>query len=185
MSDHDRIAARFGEVVDAVVDWDAPTPVPEWIARDVVHHLTTWFPEFLAAGGVTIPSGRRDDPVGSWHAQVASVTELLTARGDETFTHPQAGTNTLAETAATFYTPDVMMHTWDLARATGQDDRIDEAMSASVLDGLLAASEMIRASGQFGVEQPVSPDADAQTRLMAFVGRDPQWHPSSHRGPKP
>ena len=37
-------AARFGDVVDAVRNWDAPTPVAQWRARDVVAHLTTWFP---------------------------------------------------------------------------------------------------------------------------------------------
>ena len=54
-ADHDRIAARFTEVVDAVTDWDAPTPVPEWRARDVVGHLTTWLPGYLAGLGTPPP----------------------------------------------------------------------------------------------------------------------------------
>ena len=47
---HRERAARFAAVIDGVTDWAAPTPVKEWTARDVVAHLTSWFPEFLAAG---------------------------------------------------------------------------------------------------------------------------------------
>ena len=69
---HRERAARFAAVIDGVTDWAAPTPVKEWTARDVVAHLTSWFPEFLAAGGVSIPAGRPDDPRGSWARQTAA-----------------------------------------------------------------------------------------------------------------
>ena len=178
-SDHGRVASRFGEVVGAVRDWDSPTPVPEWITRDIVHHLTTWFPEFLASGGITIPVGRRDDPIGSWHIQSAAVSELLAMRGTESFTHPYVGTRSVADTIGTFYAPDVFMHTWDLARASGFDDRLDDETCAELLAGMASMGDAIRASGQFGVRQPVSTDADAQTQLLAFIGRDPGWRPPS------
>ena len=177
--DHDRVASRFGEVVEAVADWDSPTPVPEWINRDIVHHLTTWFPEFLASGGITISAGRRDDPVGSWHIQATAVAELLATRGAESFTHPHVGTRSVAETVAMFYTPDVFMHTWDLARASGLDDRLDDETCAELLATMAEMGNVIRASGQFGVQRPVSTDADAQTQLLAFIGRDPGWRPPS------
>jgi uncharacterized protein (TIGR03086 family) len=76
-----------------------------------------------------------------------------------------------------FYTFDVFMHTWDLARATGQDDRIDEAMCGHLLAGMEPMEGMIRASGQFGRRVPVPGDADARTRLLGFIGRDPSWTP--------
>ncbi|MEZ5230509.1 MAG: maleylpyruvate isomerase N-terminal domain-containing protein, partial [Acidimicrobiales bacterium] len=56
-SDYPAIADRFGAVVDSVNDWDAPTPVPEWRARDIVDHLTTWLPGLLGSCGVEIPMG--------------------------------------------------------------------------------------------------------------------------------
>ena len=37
--------------------------------------------------------------------------------------------------------------------------------------------EVLRSSGQFGVRVPVPDDADAQTRLLGFIGRDPDWKP--------
>ena len=43
-------AAMFSRTVDGVSDWDAPTPVAEWRARDVVGHLTTWLPGLVSGG---------------------------------------------------------------------------------------------------------------------------------------
>ena len=40
-----------------------------------------------------------------------------------------------------------------------------------------AQAEMIRASGQFGQQQPVPDDASVQERFLAFIGRDPRWAP--------
>ena len=67
------------------------------------------------------------------------------------------------------------MHTWDLARASGQDDTLDEAECAEVLAGMQQMAPVIRASGQFGDQQPVADDASAQEKLIAFIGRDPHW----------
>ena len=120
---HDATADRFGQVVDAVTDWDAPTPVPEWRARDVVHHLTTWLPDLLGSCGVDLPTGELADPVGSWHRQDEALRALLATRGDEVLTHPFLGTKTLAEMLAQVYVGDVFLHTWDLARASGQEGR--------------------------------------------------------------
>ena len=72
-----------------------------------------------------------------------------------------------------FFTTDVFLHTWDLARATGQDDHLDPERCAAMLEGMLPLDEMLRASGQFGPKVDPGPDADAVSRLMAFVGRDP------------
>jgi uncharacterized protein (TIGR03086 family) len=72
-----------------------------------------------------------------------------------------------------FYTTDVFMHTWDLARATGQDERLDPDVCAVLLAGMEPFEDMIRASGQYGPRVPTPDDADAQTRLLGFIGRDP------------
>ena len=69
------------------------------------------------------------------------------------------------------------MHTWDLARAGGRPDRLDPDYAAELHQGLSSMEEMIRASGQFGEQQPEPADADATDRLIAFIGRDPRWAP--------
>lgn len=178
---HRAVAARFGDVARSVTDWDAPTPVTEWAARDVVRHLVEWFPAFLAAGGIELPPAPSvdDDPAAAWEVRSASVQELVDdpARADEEFTHPMAGTHRLGDAVDRFYTADVFMHTWDLARSAGVAPDLDPAWSAQMLEGMEHIDELLRSSGQYGPRMPVADDADAGTKLMAFVGRDPEWRP--------
>jgi uncharacterized protein (TIGR03086 family) len=175
------VAGVFTDRVLGTRDWSAPAPVAGWTARDVVEHLVTWLPGFLAAGGVVLPAGPpvADDPVGAWRAHAAAVQALLddpdTAR--RPFTHPVAGGGPLGGVIDAFYTADVFMHTWDLARATGQDDRLDPRFCAALLAGMEPIDEVLRASGQYGPKVPVPDDADVQTRLLGFIGRDPSWTP--------
>jgi uncharacterized protein (TIGR03086 family) len=173
------VAGVFTDRVLGTRDWSAPAPVAGWTARDVVEHLVTWLPGFLAAGGVALPAGPpvADDPVGAWRAHAAAVQALLDDpdTAGRPFTHPVAGGGPLGEVIDTFYTADVFMHTWDLARATGQDDRLDPRFCAALLAGMEPIDEVLRASGQYGPKVPVPDDADVQTRMLGFIGRDPSW----------
>ena len=64
------------------------------------------------------------------------------------------------------------MHTWDLARATGRDETLDPDECAAMLAGMEPMDECC-GQRQYGPRVPVPDDADAQTRLIAFIGRDP------------
>ena len=182
---HRRFAGAFTDRVIGTRDWDAPAPVPGWTARDVVDHLVTWLPGLLGAGGVTLPAGQpvAEDPVRAWQRHADAVQQLLddpgTAQRD--FSHPMLGDRKLAETIDSFYTADVFMHTWDLARATGQDETLDPAFCATLLAGMEQMEEIIRSSGQYGPRVPVPDDADVQTRLLGLIGRDPAWSPTPAR----
>ena len=178
---HRRFAGDFASLTRTVDDWEAPAPVAGWTARDVVGHLVGWFPGFLSGGGVDLPTGPAvdDDPVAAWQHQADAVQALVEERGDEEFNHPRAGTHRLADAVDRFYTADVFMHTWDLARAAGQDVTLDEDFASSLLEGMQPIEEMLRASGQYGAPVPVADDAPVVSRLMAFIGRDPDWEPPS------
>lgn len=78
---------------------------------------------------------------------------------------------------AQFYTADVFMHTWDLARASGQDVRLDPDRCAAMLAGMQPIEDLLRSSGQYGPAVPVPDDAPVQDRLVGFIGRDPAWRP--------
>lgn len=176
------IARRFTAVVDGVPDrstWDRRSPVPEWTARDVVGHLVSWFPGFLESGaGVTLPSGPGvdADPAAAWHALDDGVRALLDdpASAGVTLDNPHIGAMPLPVAIDRFFTTDVFMHTWDLARATGQDDTLDARRCAYLLEQLRPLDELLRSSGQFGPRVEVADDADVQTRMLAFIGRDPR-----------
>lgn len=178
---HRAVATVFGARVDGTDDWTAPTPVPEWQARDVVDHLVGWLPGFLAGGGITLTVDGptvADDPVKAWHAHARAVQTLLDSpAAEQEFTHPQVGTHRLGAAIDQFYTVDVFLHTWDLARATGQDDQLDPEFCTVLLEGMEPWDEILRSSGQYGPRVPVPDDAPAQDRLLGFIGRDPAWRP--------
>src|SRR5262249_54920782 len=87
------------------------------------------------------------------------------------FDHPVAGHHTLPDAIHTFVLQDVLVHTWDLARATGQDETLDGECVATMLAGLEAMGDVLEQSGQFARRLPVADDVDAQTRLLALTGR--------------
>ncbi len=172
-----RITGQFTDRVRAVAaeDWDNPSPCEDWTARDVVGHLTDWIPGFLGAQGVDFPSSPsvRDDPAGAWEAVRAAVARALAdpelaARPVET----PFGTMSLAETVDVIVTADVFTHTWDLARATAQDEALDpdqlRRMIAATAD---VPDEALRADGMFGPALDAPAGADGQTKFLAHLGR--------------
>jgi uncharacterized protein (TIGR03086 family) len=175
-----RAARRFTDRADEVADeaWELPAPCEGWVARDVVRHMVEWMPAFLsAAGGPTLPEGPSvdDDPAGAWRTLDGGIRALLddpVASASE-ITHPYAGSHKLEDAVATFFLGDVVVHTWDLARATGLDETLDPDIVHDMLVGMEPLDEMLRASGQYGPRVEVPADADEQTRLIAFTGRQP------------
>lgn len=179
---HRTIAGTFTDRVLGTSNWDAEAPVAGWTARDVVGHLTTWFPGFLAGGtGIELPGGdgAHRDPIGTWRTQAHAIQAVLDdpQTAQRQFSNPHTGTLPLPDAIDRFYTVDVFMHTWDLARATGQDDALDAGLCDVLLAGMEPIEDMMRGSGQYGPRVPVADDADAQTRLLGFIGRDPAWRP--------
>ncbi|WP_293771646.1 TIGR03086 family metal-binding protein [Sporichthya sp.] len=180
---HRLYAGAFSDRVRGTSDWDAPAPVAGWTARDIVRHLVEWFPGFLAGGaGVQLPAGPSvdEDPVAAWTTQFDAVQAILDdpATAAKVLSNPHIGDVPLDRAIDRFYTGDVFMHTWDLARATGQDETLDPDLCSEMLAGMTAMDEILRSSGQFGPKVPVPADADPQTALVGFIGRDPNWTPS-------
>ncbi|MGW0876027.1 TIGR03086 family metal-binding protein [Streptomyces sp. NPDC002740] len=158
--------------------WDNPAPCEGWVARDVVRHLVEWFPAFLKSGtGVELPQGPSvdDDPVAAWTVHCDGVQALLDdpATAGKVLSNPHIGEVPLDQAVDRFYTADVFMHTWDLARASGQEETLDPVRCARMLDGMLPLDDVLRKSGQYGPRVEVPENADVQTRLLAFIGRTP------------
>lgn len=175
-----RVATGFTERANAVPDgaWDRPAPCEGWVARDVVRHLVEWMPGmFFGSVGLPLPEGPSvdDDPAGAWRAlDAAFVSGLadpdLCAREIE---FGPAGRFSWEDAVATFCIGDVLVHTWDLARATGLDETLDPEEVHLQYEGMLPADELLRSSGHFGQRVDVPDDADEQTKLIAFTGRQP------------
>lgn len=120
-----------------------------------------------------------DDPAAAWHVLSDAVQALLDdpASASKVLSNPHIGEMALPRAVSRVFTADVFMHTWDLARATDQDATLDPQRCADHLAGMEPMDEVLRAGGQYGPKVEVPADADPQTRLIAFIGRDPAWTP--------
>jgi uncharacterized protein (TIGR03086 family) len=174
-----KVAAGFSARVRAVPAerWDDPAPCEGWVARDVVGHLTEWLPGFFFPtwdiAGPALPSADVD-PVGAWEALDGAIQAALddpAVAGRERDT--RMGRSSFEQQIDTICTPDVLIHTWDLARATGLDERLDPDEVHALYAAMEPMDELLRSSGHYGPRVPVPDDADEQTRLLAFVGRQP------------
>jgi uncharacterized protein (TIGR03086 family) len=174
-----RVAGRFSDRVREVPPdaWDNPAPCEGWVARDVVGHMVEWMPGLLRRGGVDIPAGPPvdDDPAGAWTHLAASLQALLDdpeAASRQIDAGP-AGRLTVEAAIDMLMLGDVLVHTWDLARATGLDESLDPDLVSELLAGMQPMDELLRQSGHFGPKVAVPDDADDCTKLIAFTGRQP------------
>lgn len=172
------MAALFAGLIDGTADWSAASPVKEWQAGDIVDHLLTWPRELLGSQGVVLPAAT-GDRAESFAAQTAAVQDLLDdpESAGRILSMGQMGDVPLLAVLDGFYSTDLYMHAWDLARATGQEINLDTDSAVSMHAGLSAMGPMLQASGQFGQPVPVPEDADPVDRLIGLIGRDPHWRP--------
>jgi uncharacterized protein (TIGR03086 family) len=175
-----KVAADFTALVHAVPAsaWDNPAPCEGWVARDVVGHLVEWLPAFFFEGQwqvdvAPIPAVA-DDPVAAWDALDNALQAALDdpAVADSERDTPM-GRQTFAGCLDMIGTNDVFLHQWDLARATGLDERLDPDEVHALFVTMEPMDQVLRESGQFGARVAVPDDADEQTKLIAFIGRRP------------
>jgi uncharacterized protein (TIGR03086 family) len=179
------IAGRYRKVADAFTarvhgvaadGWDAPAPCEGWVARDIVRHLTSWMPGYLLGSvGVDVPAipSVDDDPVGAWDTMNAALQAAVD--DPDIASRPvdmQGAKAPFAEAVSAFGIGDVLVHTWDLARATGQDETLDIDEVRRLMESSAAMDEVMRGE-HFGPKVAVPDDADEQTKLIAFTGRTP------------
>jgi hypothetical protein len=68
---------------------------------------------------------------------------------------------------------DLLIHTWDLARAGGADDTLDPDLIAPCASWFAGVADLCRQTGVVGARPVVPATADPQTRLLAEFGRAP------------
>ncbi len=174
-----KVARRFTERAREVPAdaWDNPAPCEGWVARDVVRHMVEWMPSMVLAGpGLDVPDGPSpdDDPVGAWE----TMSDAIQAALDDPEVAAKEfdmriGRQSVESAVATFIVGDVLVHTWDLARATGLDETLDPGEVHSMYEGMLPLDAVLRTSGHYGPRVAMPDDANEQTKMIAFTGRQP------------
>lgn len=175
---HAADAAHFTELVESASagDWARPSPVAAWTALDVVKHLVEWSRGFVKAAAIELPALDVDaDPAAAWEQHVCDIQAILDDPAGRVLRNPHTGDKPLDEAIDEFYTTDVWMHSWDLAKALGREPDLGEERCSATLAALEPIEQLLRGSGHYGPAVPVADDASAQDRLMAFIGRDPKW----------
>lgn len=172
-----RLSSQFADRIAGVPDgaWDDPTPCAGWSVRELVTHVVDSQGLFLGLVGREKPEvDVAADPSGAWQDTSAAVQADLDDpdRAGVEF-EGFFGTQTFAAAVDRFVNMDLVVHGWDLAHATGQDDAIDAEDLARVDAGARAFGDALRGPGVFGDAIEVPGDADEQTRVLAFLGRTP------------
>jgi uncharacterized protein (TIGR03086 family) len=173
-----RVAAGFTARVRGCPSerWSSPSPCEGWTARDVAKHVIDVHRRAGAAitGGNAVELASGDDVGTAWSAATDTVGRAL---ADPALASKplggRFGEQPFEQLVSRLLCSDVLVHTWDLARATGQDDRLDPDAARIAYDNLQSFEAQLRAPGGFGPALNPPPDADDQTRLLCFVGRRP------------
>ena len=176
---YDRRAQAFAQTIAAAPEgaWDNQSPCEDWKAIDVVRHIVGTTPVFFGFVGESLDEAPSvdDDPAAAFaHTRAAVMRGLLDPDIAEREFDGMMGRNTFQGAVDQFLSVDLVVHRWDLARALGLDDTIpaeDVTLLAEAIKGF--PSEGMRGPGAFGPELTPPPGADEQTKVLAFLGRQP------------
>jgi uncharacterized protein (TIGR03086 family) len=184
---HRRAGDQLAETLKRVgaADWHRPTPCTEWDLRDLVHHVAwsnLWVAPLvdgrdLAEVAPTLDGDvLGDDPVGVGIRSIEEASSAFARAGSDTIVQLSRGPTPAAEYCFERMN-DLVVHNWDLARAIGIRVELDREGMEAALGGLRPMEAQLRAIGALGPTVEVPPDADLQTRYIAFFGRRSDWAP--------
>jgi uncharacterized protein (TIGR03086 family) len=168
-----RLSDDFAAKVAAVPPdrWDAATPCEQWTVRDLVKHVAET-PSMFFGLIEQEPPAVPDDPVTGFAAAKAGMQAALDDPATaETEFDGFFGHTTFEKAVERFVLFDLLVHGWDLAKATGQDATFSDEDLERLEQGAAQFGDAARAPGVFGPELEVPDDADRQTKLLAFLGR--------------
>ena len=186
-------AQRMARLVEGVPEerLGALTPCPAYTVGDLLDHIAGTAVAFTHAAEKTLPPGGSQPPsgdaarlAGDWRSQVPKDLAGLAAawRDPSAWTGPTkvGGVELPGEVAGVVVLDELVIHAWDLARATGQPFD-DDATSLDVVHGFVSGlaqpgQEQMR-SGIFGPIVEVADDAPLLHRTLGLAGRDPAWSP--------
>lgn len=181
-------ASQVARIADGVDDDQlcAETPCADWPVAVLLGHLIGLSTAFTAAArkerapdGGPEPDGRLP---GDWRSRLRERLDALVAawRDPEAWQGRTeiAGLITPAGTVGVIALDELVLHGWDLARATGQPFHAEPAgvrASLGFAASMAEPGQEAAREGLYGPAVPVSEGASELERLLGLAGRDPQW----------
>ena len=184
---------RMADLIEQVPDdlLDGPTPCPAYTLGDLLDHVSGLARAFTAAARKSTPPGSTDRASGDasrlgddWRSRLSRELDGLA----EAWRDPAAWTGATragavdlpGEIAGLVALDEVVVHGWDVARASGQAYACDVELLEVVHDFLAQFAEPRQEEtrdGIFGPAVPVPGDAPLLDRVIGLTGRDPAWSP--------
>lgn len=170
------VSSGFARAVRAATpdQWGVQSPCELWTARDLVAHVVENHRGLIAnvRGGESEPLGADEDPRQAWESASRAMGEI-TADPEAAAKEVDGPTGKMpaGQVIGQFVCMDVLVHTWDLARAVGADERLDEDSVRRAYEALKPMDAMIRQPMIFGPKLEPPADADLQTEFLYFLGR--------------
>jgi uncharacterized protein (TIGR03086 family) len=175
-------AGSFADRAAGVADdqWSSPTPNADWDVRTLVAHVVDeqlWAPPLLAGRtiediGDEIPADPLGDlPAASLADAQAGMEAAMVDLGLDAEVHLSFGDVPAQEYLMQLFA-DHLVHGWDLARATGQDERLDPELVEPLARWFDEREEMYRGGGVIGPAVATDSD-DPAAQLLCRFGRNP------------
>lgn len=154
--------------------WSAPSPCADWTARDVVEHTVGGVGSVAGAVlGTPEPVTAQTDLAQAWRTLEQNILHALAdpELAARTMRAGPLGEMTFQDAVGGLGITEVLVHTWDLARAVCGDERLDPELVLACYDYLKPMDEMIRSPRVYGPKVEPPAGADIQTEFLCFLGR--------------
>jgi uncharacterized protein (TIGR03086 family) len=183
-------AAEAARVVSGVPEGtlNAPTPCGDWDLRTLLNHTILWtsysaerrahgesVAEDLMSKDFTADPGFRDDYARQIDRAVQAWSDPQAWAGERSV----MGDATPAADVGAMLLMEMVLHGWDVARATGQEFSADDATAKALEDIVQAQAELFRKYQGFADAIDPPQNATAFERALTLSGRDPAWKPAS------
>jgi uncharacterized protein (TIGR03086 family) len=173
---YELVAEGFASRVDQIEEtqWATPTGHEDWTVRDMVAHVISTQQRVLGTLGEPVAATVDED--GDLKKQWREASGALR----DALNDPERGTKVIRGLlgrqpfellVGQLICPDTLVHTWELSRATGQDETLDPAAMRASTAILTPIDDSVRRPGGFADKIPTPADADEQTKFLHFVGQ--------------
>jgi len=161
--------------------WHLPTPCQQWDVRQLVAHVVSealWTVPLMK--GLTIAEigdgfggdVLNDDPLAEWEAASAAAVRAVESLDSLTNTVHLSFGDFPGEFYAHQLFADYLVHAWDLARATGGDEKLDPELVSECASWFTSMENEYRQAGVVGSRPASFIPTDEQSRLLWMFGRD-------------
>ncbi|HZF87056.1 TIGR03086 family metal-binding protein [Streptomyces sp.] len=166
-----------------------PTPCPRYTVRNLLGHLSGLAVAFRDAGRKNLGATTDTDPDATlpdigpgWREELPKVLDELAGAWRDpaawTGMTRAGGVDLPGEVAGLVLVDELVVHGWDLARATGQEYTPDPAALSACHAFLAEGVDDPGRDALFGPVVDVPADAPLLDRAVGLSGRDPGWTPS-------